>query len=87
MVMLHSINGGRVLYARPDIEVFHGIERFSDYKKTKRRMRRSLATDTSKGRTHSWRLLRSDKGLTAIIAIGTVALVLLAVATLIVTLL
>src|ERR1700679_2261885 len=81
----------RNLYARWDIRAFRGVVRFSDYKRAKARIRRSPDTRASinsqRPWRQRWRSLRSDKGMTTIIAIGTVALVLLAVATLIVMLL
>jgi hypothetical protein len=86
MAVLGRATRGRVLYARSDIEAFRGVERFSDYKKTKRRIQRSLAAETPKDRTRRWHLLLSDKGLTAIIALGTVAIAVISVLTLIVTL-
>ena len=87
MTTLGRVSQGGVLYVRPEIEVFRGIERFSDYKKTRDRVRRALdqSTGSPRGRRQRWRFLLSDKGLTAIIAIGTVVLVLIGVATLIVT--
>jgi hypothetical protein len=82
---------GRVLYARWEIRVFRGIERFSDYKKIKARIRPLMdnATDLHAVRDgkQRWRSLLSEKGLTTVIAVGTVVLVLLAAATLIVILL
>jgi len=80
---------GQVLYARWEIRVFRGIERFSDYRKIKARMRPVMTPDVHalQDRKRGWRSLLSDKGLTRIIAVGTVVLVLLAVATLIVMLL
>ena len=79
------------LYAHWDIRVCRGVERFSDYKKVKARIRRALNTNLSanvpQGRKPHWRSLLSDKGLATITAIGTVALVLLGVLTVMVMLL
>ena len=79
------------LYAHWDIRVCRGVERFSDYKKVKARIRRALNTSVSanapQGRKPRWRSLLSDKGLATITAIGTVALVLLGVLTVMVMLL
>lgn len=82
---------GRILYARWEVRVFRGIERFSDYKKIKAKM--PLVTDNAEDvpalreAKRGWRFLRSDKVLTTIIAVGTIALVLLTAATLIVLIL
>jgi hypothetical protein len=85
------VSRGQVLYARWEIRAFRGIERFSGYKKIKTRMRpvmdNAVDTHVLRGGKRGWRSLLSDKGLATIIAIGTVVLVLLAVATLIVILL
>lgn len=78
---------GRVLYAHWDVRAFRGIERFSDYKKIKNHLRRALYKEAPRGRQRGWRFLLSDKGLTTVIAVGTVVLVLVTVATLIVMLL
>jgi hypothetical protein len=79
------------LYARPEIVVCRGVERFADYKKAKARIRRALDTgidaDASWGWKRRWRSLASAKGLAMITAIGTLVLVALGVATLIVLLL
>jgi hypothetical protein len=81
---------GRVLYARWEIRAFRRIERFSDYKKVSCRMRpvadNTADADALLGEKRCWRSLWSDRGLTTIIAVGTVVLVLLAAATLIVML-
>src|SRR6266404_5431900 len=80
-----------VLCARWEIRVLRGIERFSDYKKINARMRPVI--DNAEGihaprdRKRGWRSMLSDKVLTTIIAMGTVVLVLLTAATLIVILL
>jgi hypothetical protein len=83
MVIIGGANRGRVFYARPEIEVFHGIERFSDYKKIKARMRRALQKRTSapRGRKHGWRFLLSNRGLAIITAAAAVAGVLIAIIT------
>lgn len=74
-----------------DIQVFRGVKRFSDYKKAKARIRRALDTNANVRDLRGWkrarRSLLSNRGLTIIIAMGTVVLVLLAIATLIAMLL
>ena len=75
----------RELFARWEIRMFRGIDRFSDYKRIKARML-PTAVNAETGKI-GWRFLLSDRGLTRIVAIGTVALVLFAAATLIVILL
>jgi hypothetical protein len=81
----------RFIYARWDIRMFRGITRLSDYKKVKARMRRALGTDTNadtrQGRGRRWRSLLSDRGLVTITAVGTIALVVIGVLTLLVMLL
>jgi hypothetical protein len=79
----------RVLYARWEIRVFRGVERFSDYKRVKARTPRVHGADVSvlRGQKRRRRSLLSIRGLTIIIAVGTVVLVLLTIATLIVLLL
>jgi hypothetical protein len=88
---VHVEDPEQVLYARWEIHVFCSIERASDYKKTKacllRTLNGGLGTNTLRGRMRSWWSLFSDKDPAAIIAIGTVALVLLTLALLIVALL
>jgi hypothetical protein len=81
-------NRGRIYYARWEVRIFRGIERFSDYKKVKTKMRRVVIDNVAdvpapRGAKRGWRSLRSDK----IIAVGTIALVLLTAATLIVLIL
>jgi hypothetical protein len=70
--------GERVLYAHWDIRVYRGIQRFSDYKKVKARTRRVLDTSADvkgpRGQKRSRRSLPSNRGLTIIIAVGTVVL-------------
>lgn len=86
----HEASRGRVLYARWEVRVFRGIERFSDYKKIKARVRpltdKTAGEHALRGGKRRWHSLLSDRGLATIIAVGTVALVLLAIATLIVIL-
>jgi hypothetical protein len=81
----------RVLYARWEIRAFRDIERFSDYKKIKTHIQALMVSAANvpalRGGKWGWRSVLSDKGLATIIAVGTVVLVLLAVATLIVMLL
>jgi hypothetical protein len=88
MVMASAENSERVLYARWDIGVCRGIERFSDYKKAKARIRRQLDTRANasapQDQKRHWCFLLSEKGLATITAAGTIALVLLGMATLIV---
>ena len=82
---------GRALYARWEIRAFRGIERFSDYKKIKARVRpvkhSPIGVCTAQDEKRRWRSQLSDRGLAGIIAAGTVMLVLIGVATLIVMLL
>jgi hypothetical protein len=83
-------NFARVLYPRQDIWAFRSIERFSDYKRIKARTGPSAG---STARIHFLYMklarcfLLSNKSLTIIIAVGTVILVILAIATLFVMLL
>jgi hypothetical protein len=90
-MVIRGASRGRVLYARWEIRVFRGIERFSDYKRIKAHMRQVMnyTADVNAPRSEKrgWRSLLSDKGLTTIVAVGTVLLVLLAAATLMVILL
>jgi hypothetical protein len=90
-MVIRGASPGQILYARWEIRVFRGIERFSDYRKIKAHMRPVMdnAPDVRALRDgkRGWRSLLSDKGMTRIVAVGTVVLVLLAVATLIVMLL
>jgi hypothetical protein len=75
-----------VLYARWEIQAFRDVERFPDYRKLKDRLRRTLDKDATLRRKPHWRSLLSDKALTVIIAIGTVVLVLVGVASLVLAL-
>lgn len=90
-MMIRRTGSGRLLYARWEIRAFRGIERFSDYKRIKDRMR--PVTDNAadvhalQRGVRSLRLLLSDRELTTITAVGTVMLVVLTAAPLIVTLL
>jgi hypothetical protein len=83
MVTAGGASRGRVFYARPEIEVFHGIERFSDYKKIKAHMRRALQKRTSapRNRKQGWRFLLSNRGLAIITAAAAVAGVIIATIT------
>jgi hypothetical protein len=82
---------GRILCARWEIRAFRGIERFADYKKINVRMGPIIHYPTSahiiKDKKRPWRSRLSDRGLTGIIAVGTIALVLIGIATLVVMLL
>jgi hypothetical protein len=71
-----------------EIRVFRGVERFSEYKRVKARTPRVHGADANvlRGQKRPRRSLLSNRGLTIIIAVGTVVLVLLATATLIVLL-
>jgi len=84
-------NREQVLYAHWNVRAFRSVERIADYKKVKARLRRVPDTasgfNAPKGGKRHWRFLSSDKGLTKIIAAGTVVLVLLTSAMLIVALL
>lgn len=68
--------------------MFRGVERFSEYKRVKARTPRVHGADANvlRGQKRPRRSLLSNRGLTIIIAVGTVVLVLLATATLIVLL-
>jgi hypothetical protein len=76
------------LYASWEIQAFRSVQRFSDYRKIKGRLRRTIdnGANLAKDRRPSWRFLLSDRWLTIIIAVGTIVLVLIGVATLIVML-
>jgi hypothetical protein len=87
---MHGESRGRILYARWEIRLFSSVERFSDYKKIKARAQSIFhypSMRRQRGGKRGWRSLISNHGLTAVIAIGTVVLILLAVATLVAILL
>jgi hypothetical protein len=76
--------------ARWEIRAFRNVERLADYKKIKARRQRELTrTDATalRGHTRRWRSLLSEKNETTIIAVGTVVIVFLTVALLVVALL
>ena len=81
----------QVLYAHWEIRVCRSVERLSDYTKAKAHLLRSLPDDlganSRRGRMRLRWFLVPNNYSTAVIAIGTVALVLLTVAMLIVMLL
>lgn len=79
-----------MLRARWEIRAFRNVERLADYEKIKARRQRKLTrTDATalRGRTRRWRSLSSEKNKTTIIAVGTVVIVFLTVALLVVALL
>jgi hypothetical protein len=89
-MMVHRASPGRVLYARWEICAFRGVERFSDYKRIKDRMRpvmdNSANVNALRGGIRRWRSLLSDKEMAIINAVCAVVLVLLTAALLIATL-
>lgn len=78
-------------YARREIREFRNIARYSDYKKIKADLLRKRdvepGTTSRRVRMRPWFSWMSESGWTAVIAIGTVALVLLTAALLAVALL
>lgn len=80
-MMVREESFGQVLYARLEIRAFRNIERFADYKRISTRVRSAMdgtaTAHASRGGKSGWRSVLSIKGLTAIIAVGTVVLVLL----------
>ena len=86
-MVVRGASRGRVLYARWEIQEFRGIERFTDYKKIKARMRpvKDITPDVHALRRgkQGWHSVLSDKVLTTTIAVGTIILVVLAAATLV----
>jgi hypothetical protein len=80
----------QMLRAGWEIRAFRNVERLADYKKIKARRQRELTrTDATalRGRTRRGRSLLSEKNKTTIIAVGTVVIVFLTVALLVVALL
>ena len=76
MVAVRRSIRGRVFFAHSDIWRFRGIERLSDYLKIKRRSHQpDTGTDASprRGWKRFWRFLTSDKGLTLILILVSVA--------------
>ncbi len=88
-MVLFEGNRGRVLYADWGIQELCGVERFSDYRKAKARIRRAQrqGLDISGSRQAGRRFGLSDRGLTIIVATAGVVAALATVATLIVALL
>jgi hypothetical protein len=88
MAMASRETDGSMLCARPEVEVLRDIERFSDYQKAKSRVRQVLAryTGISADPQPRWRHMLSEKNSSAIVAFGTLALVIIGIATLLVTL-
>lgn len=87
MVVVGRAGSRRVFYARPEIEVFRDIERFSDYRRTKDRMQRALNTsvDTPPGWKRYWGFVLSDRGLKIIVAATAVASLLFTAVTFVIT--
>jgi hypothetical protein len=83
--------GDQIFYARWDVRACRGVKGYTDIKKVKRRLKRSLnftaGADTSRGRRRLWRVFWSERGQMKIGTICAIALVLLTLATLIVLLL
>ena len=80
----------QVLRAGWEIRAFRNVERLADYKKIKARRQHELTRTAAialRGRTRRWRSLLSEKNKTTIIAVGTVVIVFLTVALLVVALL
>jgi hypothetical protein len=80
----------QMLRARWEIRAFRNVERLADYKKIKARRQHELTRTAAialRGRTRRWRSLLSEKNKTTIIAVGTVVIVFLTVALLVVALL